>query len=357
MVRVSTLSVTLSGVLAGAILILALFPPAVKESARASTGVSPAQRVAILTIILSSYATINEGADHIVAMSKQALEWGRGGRFSCAYPALGRIPVSVKSEIPDPEQVLYLRPDAVFVWAGQGEILKKVRQPGLVEIAINPKSPIQSRERIWRQMGAVTGKNARVTELLGKWAAKRAALKIQLPLGTGRQIRVAYVHINDGEWWTTNSNYYIAYRLQLAGAENAGKDLRFNSKADLEQLLLLDPDVILFGTNPKDHTTMRQIAGPPQFQSLRAVREGRVYKLPEHTYMNEPVEDLFVLTWLAEIFYPDAMPRRLRAEYKETYWGVYHYGVSDDEIDKAINLEENRRSAGYDRFVRQVGDL
>ena len=105
--------------------------------------------------------------------------------------------------------------------------------------------------------------------------------------------------------------------------------------------------------NPDDRTTMRQIAGRPEFQSLRAVRERRAYRLPLHTYMNEPVEDRMLLTWMAEVFYPDVMPRRVREGYKETYQEVYHYAISDDEIDKAIYLDENRLSAGYDRFLRR----
>ena len=40
------------------------------------------------------------------------------------------------------------------------------------------------------------------------------------------------------------------------------------------------------------------------------------------------------------------MPRRLRDEYRETYQEVYHYAISDDEIDRAIYLDENHHSAG-----------
>jgi iron complex transport system substrate-binding protein len=68
--------------------------------------------------------------------------------------------------------------------------------------------------------------------------------------------------------------------------------------------------------------------------------------------MNEPVEDPLLLGWMAEVFYPDIMPRNLRDEYKESYQEVYHYSISDDEIEKAIYLVENRRSAGYERFER-----
>src|SRR5208282_1491589 len=115
-------------------------------------------------------------------------------------------------------------------------ILKKAGQPGLVEIQLDPKNPIQSRERIWSKMGKAAGKDGRVKALSDKWAAKRAALKMQLSLGARRQLRVAYVPIFRGDWMTTNNKYFLAYKLGLVGAQDASKDLIFLSKADLEQL-------------------------------------------------------------------------------------------------------------------------
>jgi iron complex transport system substrate-binding protein len=350
-VRFSTVSVALFAALATAFLILALFSPRVRESSSVSAHTSIAPKPAIFATVLSGYATINQGADRVLAVSAPAREWATDGLLNHVYPALERIPVACKTANPDPEQVLRLRPDAVFVYTMQADVLKKTGLP-VVEIMNDPKNPIGSREKVWRQMGQIAGKSSRMTALLNGYAAKREALKRQLDLDVTRKVRVAYLHVNNGDWYTTNSNYYIAYKLELAGARNVFKDFRFTAKGDLEQLLLADPDIILFAVNPNDRTIMGQVGGWPEFQSLRAIRQGRVYRLPLHTYMNELVEDRMLLTWMAEVFYPDAMPRRLRDEYKETYREVYHYAISDDEIDKAIYLEENRLSAGYDRFAR-----
>jgi iron complex transport system substrate-binding protein len=312
----------------------------------------PAKRVVMLDNSLSGYVTINEGTDHIVAVARFSREWATDGLLNRIYPDLERLPLTDNSAMPDPEQMLYLRADVIFAWRGPADFFKATGLPGLIELWIDDKEPVRSREKVWRDMGEAAGKSARVTALLDKWAAKRAALKMALPQDAARQVRVALVHAYNEEWYTTNSNYYIAYKLELAGARNATGDFKFTGKADLEQFLLADPDTILFGFVPEDRTTMRQITDRPEFQSLRAVREGRVYRLPQHTYMNEPVEDRLLLTWMAEVFYPDIMPHKLRDEYKETYREVYHYAISDDEIDKAIYLEENRSSAGYGRFAR-----
>lgn len=307
----------------------------------------------IFPTIVSGYATIDEGVGHILAIPKPARDWAADGLLNRIYPAIENIPISGNTVVPDPEQILYRQPDAVFVYATQVGILKEVGLSGLVEIMVEPKHPIESRESIWRRMGEIAGKKTRVATLLDGWAAERTAMEKELAPHVTRKLRVAYVHVNRGDWFTTNGNYYVAYKLELAVAQNVSKDFKFTAKADLEQLLLLDPDTIVFASSPGDKTTLREIVGKPELQSLRAVREHRVYKLPLHTYMNEPVEDRLLLTWMAEVFYPDVMPRRLRDEYRQTYQEVYHYAISDDEIDKAIYLEENRSSAGYDRFARK----
>jgi iron complex transport system substrate-binding protein len=339
--------------LVAAIFILTLFPPSIRLPHTLPHSL-PAKKVLIFDYILSGYVTINEGTDHILAVSKPAQAWAADGLLNHIYPPLEHIPVIGTTFTPDPEQILYLQPDVVFVRSWQVSFLNILRLPGLLEVKYDPQHPTQSRAETWKTLGETAGKVIRATGLQNRYTAKIAALQRRLPRDAARHIRVAYVHVYNGVWWTTNSNYYLAYKLELAGAQNVGKDLKFTARTDLEQLLLRDPDMILFAATPGDHTTtLRDIVCRPEFKALRAIRERRIYKLPEHTYMNEPVEDSLLLTWMTEIFYPDTMPHGLREEYKETYRDIYNYAISEDEIDKAIYLDENRNSAGYDRFARQ----
>jgi hypothetical protein len=64
------------------------------------------------------------------------------------------------------------------------------------------------------------------------------------------------------------------------------------------------------------------------------------------------VEEPLMLRWFAEILYPGQISGSLRTEYKKTYAEVYHYSVSDDEIDRTLYLKDNLQSAGYERFAR-----
>lgn len=44
---------------------------------------------------------------------------------------------------------------------------------------------------------------------------------------------------------------------------------------------------------------------------------------------------------MAQVFCPDINLPRLRDEYKQQYRDVYHYVITDDEIDRLIYLKEN----------------
>ncbi len=94
------------------------------------------------------------------------------------------------------------------------------------------------------------------------------------------------------------------------------------------------------------------IYATPKFTALRAVRERRVYKLPSSAFSTQAVDDALLFRWLAEVFYPDRVHPGLREQYRQAYRAIYRYELSDAEIDRALLLQDNSPSAGYERFAR-----
>jgi ABC-type Fe3+-hydroxamate transport system substrate-binding protein len=249
--------------------------------------------------------------------------------------------------------LLLLHADVVIAWEGTAQMAKEMKYPGVIGLfwASNQYFPIGDRETIWRTLGRVTGREAKVEYILNKWTALRAALRPSIPPDPSHQARVAWLRLNKGSWSTIPGPQWQPYRADLVGARTVGYAQRY----DLEELLRADPDVILFERDRDDPTTIDEIAHLPEFQPLRAVREKRYYKIPVHAASNEPFEDLTLLPWLAEILYPDIKLPPLRDEYKQQYRDVYRYAIGDDEIDRRLDLKENGQSAGYERFSRQAG--
>lgn len=346
--------------------ILSLFPPAVAPpgDAPAVTDMRgqpvhaslPAKKVLIFPVILSGYLAIDDGPGHILAVSEPARAQALSGFLGQAYPAVRDIPTLGATVAPlDPEQVILLKPDAVFVWAEQAAPLEKVGLPGLAAVRVRPGDQSGSRLDIWNLMGAISGRQARADSLLADYRARRREIQALIPGRTDDRPRVAILYrVGSGFWGIGGKNYNLNDRLEWAGGTNAARDFKPSSGGvDLEQLLLLDPDIILLNSGPAEDFP-RDIYARPEWQSLRAVRDRRVYKMPVYSYINAvvnaPAEDPLLLLWMAELFYPGQMPRGLRDEFREIYKNIYHYDITEEEIDRAIFLRENLGSAGYERF-------
>ncbi len=344
--------------------VLALFPPLVTTIRTGSIVEDsrgrkvyldlPARRVLIFSPILSSYLTLDETTVHVLAAAKFTRDQTMRGVLPHIYPGLQRVLTAGGSIAPrDPELVMLLQPDAVFAGGLTYAPLKEVEMPGLIEVNVGLTRDKQmlSLQKVWLLIGRVADKNYRANALMKRYLDKLQALKALIPEQAGKKMQVVYLNGYAGLGLIGGKDFYLNYALSFVGAENAARNFSFSGVANLEQVLLLDPDIILLDST-LNYTPPQMIYGQPEWLALKAVRMRRVYTIPLFMYYSAPIDDPLRLLWMAEIFYPDAMAHKLRDEFRETYRTVYHYAISDDEIDKAIFLKENISSAGYNRFVR-----
>ncbi len=56
------------------------------------------------------------------------------------------------------------------------------------------------------------------------------------------------------------------------------------------------------------------------------------------------------------MLYPLDASCSLREVYRQEYRDIYDYALSENEIDAALHLQQNRQSAGYERFERASGE-
>ncbi len=110
----------------------------------------------------------------------------------------------------------------------------------------------------------------------------------------------------------------------MESIENAGAN--YIKAADLhttasntEEFLRTDPDVILLersGTG--DFLDPGEVFRRPEWQSMRAVRQRRVYLMPDLPGFITPMEERIRLQWLVEVLHPDQFAPRSRAEAHDT---------------------------------------
>jgi iron complex transport system substrate-binding protein len=333
-----------------------LTPPVVTDMGGSRLHIdAPPQRVAILAIVLAPYLVINGDASHVIAASRANLEMLRGNILGNIF----HLPeqdqgIGNTYLVTSVEEVMRLHPDLVFTLKNVGatDPMKSANMPGIVEIAWGNGRDSTYR-KIWNLIGAATGKSDRTESLLEGYAERRREVLTALPPQAAVPLKVAVLNASNYAL-LSSKQMWINDKLEAVGNKNAGVDTGLNVSLDQEDMIRLNPDVILYFTGYQDDISPDRIYAKPGFQSLKAVRNRRVYRVPNYAFSDTFLEEPILLDWLAEVLYQDAMPRRLRAEYREIYQNVFHYTVSDEEIDKAIYLKENQQSVGYGRFAREA---
>jgi iron complex transport system substrate-binding protein len=353
-----------------AVFLLAIAPPSAHFGQRGATSLSdmsgrsvaiamPAKKVVIFPIILSSYLTIENGTTQVQAASPVALEQAAEELLNKIYPTfynIQRLSTIGNSAAPaDPEQVMTLHPGVVFSWEEQASGLEMAGLP-VMEVHLSSKNQAQSRIALWKLLGDVTNRRDRADMLLQKSMSKQVALQRSITNSAYIRPRVALLYrLGNGALGLGGKNYSLSDRLAMTDAVNVADHMRVPAAIDLEELLTLNPDIILFNSSPQDDLP-EEVYRRPGWQALRAVREHKVYKMPSFAFINSavnaPLEDPLLILWMDELFYANQLPSRLRTEFRNTYKEVYGYSIQDDEIDRIIFLKENLCSAEYQQFAR-----
>jgi iron complex transport system substrate-binding protein len=187
------------------------------------------------------------------------------------------IPHKVRA---DPEQIIALQPDLVFVATFlRGEFIRLLQAAGLVLFQFQEYDSIAEIQQNIRLIGQVVGEEARAEALVAAMQARLQALEERLrPIGD--RPRVLY--------WGAHG--YTAGRLTSlddlithAGGENLAAIYGIIGSANLsaEQVLAMNPQVIVNGS--LDQGAQHGLPAGlmhPALQGIDAMQHGRVYTIP-----------------------------------------------------------------------------
>jgi iron complex transport system substrate-binding protein len=138
---------------------------------------------------------------------------------------------------------------------------------------------------------------------------------------------------------------------RAAGVINVSVDEKLNLVnndyyASLEQVLLWNPEVIIANEN----TAVKYILGNPQWSGIKAVREGRVYQLPQGiSRWGHPgsVETPLAILWTAKMVYPELFEHiDMKSEVEYFYKEFFGYQLSAEMIEQVLNGEGLRMPKG-----------
>ena len=278
-----------------------------------------------------SYATITDDngrtvsfdkkPERIVVTSASFLEplYAVGGEVVGRPDSKSKIPEAAKSVTNigrvyqiDAEKVLALTPDLVILNRGMNEKLVETLAANHIKTLV---IEMKSYEDVKREIGTfatLTGETAKGDELIRKMDADIEAVRTSIPQ---EKKRVSIIH-STGQGLSVQLDGSIAGNIaNILGWENTAAGMPALDKNpdaapySMETLVAQNPDII-FVTSMGEEAEIRasmeaMFAESPAWQSVSAVRDGRVYYLPQEMFLFSPgIEYPAAVKYMARLVYP-----------------------------------------------------
>ena len=198
------------------------------------------------------------------------------------------------------EALLRLRPDLVITWTFKPENVQFLQDRGLKVIAVYPDSVpelydlIRLQGRMFQREAQAKNTITQMEEVFRLVQARSSSLPVErrkkvLWIG-GRQNNVA------GASGLTDK------LLNLIGGRNvAGGIPQRNADVSIETIIGWNPEVIFIWGNAQ--YSARDILSSPQWQHVKAVRDGKVFKAPEWSTWSPRLAPIAL--WMAMKTYPE----------------------------------------------------
>lgn len=234
------------------------------------------------------------------------MDTARIGLFTTIMPHIEDLPVigSRRGGL-NLEQIVALSPDLVilFPYEDGREAARKLEEVGIASLIIDPENFEKIRQTNLL-LGEVLGleRQAEKVDMQFKSILSWAADTGELCLDSRTSVYFANMDLFD----TVGDGMLQTKFIQLSGGYNPVQELKSGFvKVSLEQLIQWNPDfIILSQFNEK---SISEIKERSQYSSLKAVREGNVFRIPSNIYpWDFPGPSSFLsILWLSQKIVPD----------------------------------------------------
>lgn len=267
------------------------------------------------------------------------------------YPPIKSLPeVGTLTEV-NMEELLKTEPDLVIVthYFPQ-DTLKKIEAAGIPVVAVslyeagfeeasklNPK--LKDPDRAYTigmnvgisLLGEIYGKEKEAKELKAFVAEKRAIVGDKLASIPEEERITCYMANPDLH--TYGSGKYVGVIMARSGGINVARDISGYKAVNMEQILKWDPEVI-FVQDRYAAEVYPEITEGPEWASIKAVKNGRVYVTPEYVKpWGHPCPESMALgeLWMAKKLYPerfaDVDMNAVVQEFYTKFYGVPYKGT------------------------------
>ncbi len=230
------------------------------------------------------------------------------------------------------EGLLALKPDIVFVGKHTPKMNEKIEEAGLLTFSLYcGKGTIETQQDEFMNVGRVLGAEEEAKTLVNYWQEKLAMIQ-ELVKDIPENERKSVYYVGKDITSAKNGEWDQSF-IEFINADYAIKDIPAGGEIGVEQVLEINPDVIIKQQNDMD---LSVITKDERIATLTAVREGAVYQVPIGGFWwdRPSPESPLGFMWLAKTVYPEYTESiDLKKETKYFFQEFYDYELSDEEYE------------------------
>lgn len=244
------------------------------------------------------------------------------------------------------EELIKISPD-VLIDIGEAKTTIREDMNALQEQVGIPvvfiEATLSTMDKAYKMLGELTGEQDRAA-MLGEYCNETTeiALKIAETIDNSNKKSV-YFAIGDKGLNTNAAGSIHADVIDWVGAINVANIEAVSSgggnEVSMEQLLVWNPGIVIV----ENTELYRCILNDPLWQELDAVKEGKVYKIPDSPYsvMSNPpsVNRILGIRWLGNIIYPEQYDFDIVKEFQRFYKAFYSIDLTEEKANELLNIQ------------------
>ncbi|MBT2533866.1 ABC transporter substrate-binding protein [Arthrobacter sp. ISL-48] len=316
----------------------------------------PATRVVTIPMPAASLlVAVDRTADHLAAMHNASWVAMRDGIMGTIFPKALELPHEIATQdfTANVESVRALDPDVVIQWS-DAQLIDPLEKAGLNVIGLTNTGKQEDVDAWVAMFAAMLGKPERAVDIKARSDLELATIKDLAANRHSAGPSILYFNRFTGGLKVAAANSYNDFYIKLVGGTNpaTGDDPLKGSGMvglDVEQVLRWDPEIILLGNF--DNAMPQDLYSDPVWQTVSAVKNRRVYKVPLGGYRWDPPgqESPLMWHWLTDIVFPQEQSR-LRNKVIEYFDFLYSHKPTAAELDKILWTAANGQSDHYQQF-------
>jgi iron complex transport system substrate-binding protein len=245
------------------------------------------------------------------------------------------------------EELLKLQPDILIFWGlypKQVEQFEAIDIPAVAVHTIKGGNALKTLESWINLLGRIFCEEARTSKLIAynHQTMKMISSRVSgIPKENRPKALILFYH-SANEIIVPGTGHYGQFWIESTGAINVAKSISGRAPVNMEQIYKWNPDIIYlsnFSDTLPDDILNNTIDGQ-NWSKIKAVKEGKVYKIPLGIYGWYPpsADAALMLKWLARIHHPKLFDDyTIEKEIKCHYSKFYGYDLSDEQVAKILH--------------------